>query len=106
MLLVLHFGLIDLLGVLFIFLVGLLLEVPPLVNHLIELLLEAVPLDHLFLLLVEGITQLDLELCDLVVAGIHDGLVLLAKGFDESVVPLFAILGLLSDILLKTGYLA
>lgn len=51
-LLILHLALVYLLGVLLILLVGFLLEVSPLVNHFVQLLLEGVSLHFLLLLLV------------------------------------------------------
>lgn len=54
-LLILHLALVNLLRVLLILLVGLLLEVSPLVDHFVQLLLEGVSLNFLLFLLVQGI---------------------------------------------------
>ena len=67
MLFVFHLRLVNLLAVLLILLVGLLLEVSPLVEHFVQLLLETVTLYFLLLLQVEGVRVLDLQLGDFVI---------------------------------------
>lgn len=94
MLFVLHLCLIDLFTVLLVLLVGLLFEVPPLVKHFVELLLETVALHFLLLLEVEGVGVLDLQLSDFIISGVDDRLVLLPQRFNESTMPLTSLLRL------------
>lgn len=94
MLFVLHLCLIDLFTVLLVLLVGLLFEVPPLVKHFVELLLETVALHFLLLLKVEGVGVLDLQLSDFIISGVDDRLVLLPQRFNESTMPLTSLLRL------------
>ena len=50
-----EFSLIDLLAVLLVLMVGLFREIPPLVNHLVQLFLQTITLNHLFLLSIKSI---------------------------------------------------
>ena len=103
---VFHLRLIYLLGVLLVFLGCFFFEVSPLVEHFVELGLEAISFDFLFILLVKCVGKLDFEFGDLVVSGVQDGSLLLAQGLDETVMALFAVLGFLGQGVLQALDLA
>lgn len=92
MLFIFHLTLVDLFGVLLVFLGGFLLEVSPLVQHLVQLGLEAIALYLLLFEGVQGVRKLDAEFRDLVVTRVQDRTLLLTQGRDEAVVALGTVL--------------
>lgn len=96
MFLVFHFGLVNLFAILFVSLGGFLLEVGPLVVHFVQLFLKTLNFNFPFVELVFGVTQLQFEFCDMVVVRVQNGLLLLTKGSNESIMPLFSVFGFLS----------
>ena len=68
MLLIFHFGLIDLFAVLLVFLVGFFLEVTPLIEYFVELLLKTVTLNFLLVLSIQRIREFDFELSDFIIS--------------------------------------
>lgn len=68
MLLIFHFGLIDLFAVLLVFLVGFFLEVTPLIEYFVELLLKTVTFNFLLVLSIQRIREFDFELSDFIIS--------------------------------------
>ena len=68
MLLIFHFGLIDLFAVLLVFLVCFFLEVTPLIEYFVELLLKTVTFNFLLVLSIQRIREFDFEFSDFIIS--------------------------------------
>lgn len=96
-LLALHLGLINLPRVVLVLLLRLLFEILPLLQHLVELLLEALVFDAETLLLVQGIAQLDLQLSDLVIARINYSFLFFSESFNKTVITFLSVFALVFE---------